>query len=131
LERFTKLTAPTENGCVLWVGCLNSRGYGCFRYGGVTVLAHRWAYEHIGGRDIPPGLTIDHLCREKRCVNPAHLEPVTGAVNTWRGTVGARGNACWRGHPFTAASEYVRPGGKRECRICRAARQREHYRQRL
>lgn len=69
--------------CIVWMGALNAKGYGCFGLDGDTKLAHRVAYEFENG-PIPDGLTIDHLCRVKRCVNPAHLEAVTGRENTRR-----------------------------------------------
>lgn len=72
-----------ENGCWLWQGCLNVRGYG--QLGKGSRAAHRVFYErHVG--PIPEGLTIDHLCRVRHCVNPAHMEPVTVAENVRRGS---------------------------------------------
>lgn len=117
-ERFVAKTEPGERGCVLWTGCLNSRGYGCFSFGGKgkTVLAHRWVYEHFVG-PIPAGLTIDHLCRVRRCVNPAHMEPVSVAENNRRGwsppAKNARRTTCLRGHELI-----LFPSGRRRCREC-------------
>ncbi len=76
--------------CWLWAAGLDGHGYGQFRVGSRTdgtrrmVRAHRWAYEHLVGV-IPDGLDLDHLCRTPRCVNPAHLEPVTNRENSRRG----------------------------------------------
>jgi hypothetical protein len=71
-------------GCWLWTASLNKAGYGQVNVGDTPRLAHRVSYEmNIG--EIPSGLVIDHLCRRPSCVNPAHLEPVTHAVNCRRG----------------------------------------------
>jgi hypothetical protein len=71
------------SGCWVWQGALSS-GYGSMRADGRTRPAHRVFYErHLGA--IPKGLDLDHLCRNKACVNPAHLEPVTRRENVWRG----------------------------------------------
>lgn len=74
------------DGCWVWTAHGNNRGYGRFRVGGRQAYAHRVAYELRNG-PIPPGLTIDHLCRNKMCVNPAHLEPVTLRENALRGSL--------------------------------------------
>lgn len=82
LERFME-KVQEENAadpCWLWTGALNSRGYGHFGVGSRVVRAHRWAYEHFVG-PIPEGLTVDHLCEQKRCVNPEHMEAVTPEEN--------------------------------------------------
>lgn len=73
-------TVVAETGCWEWQGPMHPKGYGTFAH----ELAHRRSYEMFVG-DIPDGLHIDHLCRNKRCVNPAHLEPVTHAENNRRG----------------------------------------------
>lgn len=106
-----------ESGCWGWIGAVNPvSGYA---YIGKTI-AHRYSYERFVG-PIPPGLTIDHLCRVKTCTNPAHLEVVTQGENNRRITA----TACRKGHPWTTASEYVSPStGRRTCRICAAAKMR-------
>lgn len=85
IERLRARTVEDENACWNWIGALNSKGYGCISTGGKNKngLVHRVSYElHVG--PIPDGLTIDHLCRNKVCVNPAHLEPVTIRTNIRR-----------------------------------------------
>lgn len=122
-ERFwSKVDRRADDECWLWTGGLSS-GYGRFNSGPNkrSGLAHRFAYELTVG-PIPAGLTIDHLCRNRACVNSRHLEPVTGVENTMRGfsphAKCARKTHCIRNHEFSAENTYPRPRG-RECRICR------------
>lgn len=113
----------SEYECWLWQGGLTSKGYGRFsvgRHG--NVVAHRFAYELLIG-PIPDGLVIDHLCRNRACQNPAHMEPVTNQVNVLRG-VGptaqlARRTHCTNGHEYTPANTYLRPDGGRRCVTCK------------
>ena len=106
--------------CWEWTAATNNRGYGVFGRGGRRdgiAYAHRWAYEHLLGA-IPSGLTLDHLCRNIRCVNPDHLEPVTRAENNRRAN--PLRDVCMRGHDLAEA--YVRRNGNRMCRKCRSDR---------
>lgn len=81
---FSKIFPVTESGCWLWTGAVDFSGYGTAFYKRKQTRAHRASYEiHFG--PIPNGLTIDHLCRVKCCVNPAHLEAVTLRENNLRG----------------------------------------------
>lgn len=106
--------------CWLWTASLFPGGYGCFSLDQKSVLAHRWAFERLVS-SIPEDLTLDHLCREKRCVNPGHLEPVTAAENIRRAH--AAKTHCAQGHPFDETNTY-RHGGRRYCRSCRKNRKR-------
>lgn len=115
-----------NSGCTLFIGRLSSDGYGQLYAEGSDHLAHRIAYQTYAGR-IPDGLQLDHLCRNRACVNPMHLEPVTSRTNTLRGIGPAARNArlteCQRGHAFTPANTYVDPKGRRGCRLCRSLAQ--------
>jgi hypothetical protein len=115
--------------CWRWTGALSSKRYGTLTMGHRDrVPAHRFAYELLVG-PIPDGLEIDHLCRNTRCVNPAHMEPVTHRENGLRGTSKAAENArkthCVRGHSL--ADAYIYKGGRRQCRTCTLDRQRHRY----
>lgn len=100
-----------------WTGACNNVGYPVFRLNGRQVYAHRLAWVIANRQDIPTGLTIDHLCRNQRCVNAAHLEVVTPAVNNERQP---RRNAthCPQGHPYRGDNLYTFPDGRRACRTC-------------
>lgn len=109
--------------CWEWTGSVNWAGYGRTRRFNKLCSAHRVAWEILIG-PIPKGLVIDHLCRNRKCVNPDHLEPVTQRVNTKRGGAGRhdRPDECPRGHKFTSQNTLTRKGGGRLCRVCNAAR---------
>lgn len=72
------------DGCWLWLACRQRDGYGSFRAGDSSALAHVFSWELLNG-PVPQGLELDHLCRNRRCVRPDHLEPVTHAENVRRG----------------------------------------------
>lgn len=108
--------------CWYWVGALNAYGYGVFTLRGQPWMAHRYFYEHLVG-PIPEGLDIDHLCRVRACVNPAHLEPVTRRENLLRGEGRTARNAavkhCPQNHAYDSANTYISRKGSRECRACK------------
>ncbi|SES03438.1 HNH endonuclease signature motif containing protein [Streptomyces qinglanensis] len=110
--------APT--GCWEWQGARYSNGYGkTSRQIHGTRLAQRVLYaEHCG--PIPEGAELDHLCRNRACVNPGHLEPVARAVNIQRGYDARQGGRCKNGHDLTRSDAYyVEPkSGRRQCREC-------------
>ncbi|MGW1678508.1 HNH endonuclease signature motif containing protein [Saccharopolyspora shandongensis] len=126
-ERFWEKVAQVGD-CWQWTAA-RTGGYGVFNIGaGVTRRAHRLAYEEMIG-EIPEGLDLDHLCRNRACVNPNHLEPVTRRVNLLRGkTIVAREATkthCVAGHEFNNANTYVTSTGWRKCRPCDRRRQRD------
>ena len=110
-----------SDGCWLWAGGRTEAGYGRFSVGGASRSAHRMVYQVLRG-PVDPSLDLDHLCRNPRCVNPEHLEPVTHRENLLRGdTVSGRQAAkdtCSQGHPFSPENTHIRPGGGRRCRAC-------------
>lgn len=120
-----------ENGCWQWLGTKHNHGYGVVRERYAWRLIHRVVYEHFKG-PIPEGLTIDHLCRNRLCVNPEHLEAVSNKENILRGEAFsakyARRDACIHGHLFTKENtyRYVYKGidQGRICRACHRDRER-------
>ncbi len=121
-----KIDLNHDSGCWLWTGEVTPKGYGRGRFAGQRIYAHRLAYELFVG-PFPDGLVTDHLCRNRRCVNPAHLEPVTNAENVARGMLGRSLTHCKRGHEFTPENTY-RYGGTRACRACARIRNRGRVR---
>lgn len=125
VERLMLLYRVEEStGHWLWTASLGEFGYGQVRWGGTMRRAHRVVYAVMVG-PIPPGMVLDHLCGVRHCVNPAHLEPVTQRVNMAR----AVKPHCKNGHEWTTETTIVRKGGKRLCRTCNRAYQRERYHQ--
>lgn len=111
-----------DTGCWVYQRSINPAGYGFYRVPGTrrNRKAHRYFYEEVYG-PVPGGLELDHLCRNTRCVNPDHLEPVTHVENRRR----ARRANCLRGHPLSGPNLYVSPSGERECKECTRIRQRK------
>lgn len=117
-----KYIEDPNTGCWNWTAALDTKGYGTFAMTSQRkVHAYRASYTLLVG-DVPKGLVLDHLCRNRRCVNPAHLEPVTVRENLMRGETKAAQNAakthCAHGHPFTADNLLKRQDGRRKCREC-------------
>lgn len=106
--------------CWEWGGSTDADGYGKYS----RMKAHRimWTWAH--NQDIPAGLSLDHLCRNRLCVNPTHLEPVTWGENVLRGVgfaaVNAKKTECDRGHPLNGPNLLIQGDGRRRCRICTA-----------
>lgn len=110
-----------ESGCWTWLGAIKGNGYGSVYVRGHMQQAHRWVYEQSRG-PIPDGLTLDHLCRNRACVRPDHLEPVSFAENLRRGSgytgTNFRKTECKRGHPFTVENIRRNARGHRTCIEC-------------
>lgn len=136
-----KVSAPDARGCWPWTGAISGTGYGLFSPPATRgVAAHRYSYELLIGV-IPDGLTIDHLCFNRICCNPAHMEPVTRGENARRGQVNRlrrNGRArpdlterthCKNGHEFTAENTR-RVGNARHCRECQRERSERFKRRR-
>jgi hypothetical protein len=120
--------------CWLWTATTSADGYGRINISGKMVYVHRIAYEEFVG-PIPDGLCLDHLCRQRNCLNPEHLEAVPMRVNLMRGDGHTARNAakevCDNGHPYTPENTYIHPAsGWRQCRECRKAYDRKRSRQR-
>lgn len=132
LTTMRKATAKTfwtrvieTDGCWEWVGShFQSSGYARVKFHGRDTCAHIIAWELTNG-PVPRGLELDHLCRNRGCVRPSHLEPVTHRENEIRGQTVIRANAikteCLRGHPLAGANLMMR-GPRRQCRLCHNAR---------
>lgn len=130
IERFLEKTRSADDGCIEWIGGTNGVGYGTFHAGKkLRTYAHRWSYQyHVG--PIPDGMHLDHLCRNPKCVNPEHLEPVTCRENLLRGVgpsaLHAAKTHCPAGHPYVGDNLYVHPRkGYRVCRACGRERARQ------
>ena len=128
-ERFwSKVSIGAPDECWEWQPKLMVIGYGCISVNGKQTLAHRLSYELSVG-PIPEGLQIDHLCRNRACQNPNHLEAVTQKVNILRGNGYSARNArkthCKYGHEFTEANTYIRASNQRKCRTCHRINERE------
>lgn len=120
--------------CWNWTGSINRSGYGEYYKYNRTFRAHRFIYEILVDK-VPRELVIDHLCKNRKCVNPAHLEPVTNRENLIRGdgisSLNSRKTHCVHGHPFDEknTSKRKRKNGViwRVCRECMNEKQRKYY----
>ena len=125
IEAFWVKVEKTSS-CWNWLGYIKKDGYPAFRYNEKMGNAYRFSYELFKG-DIPEGLQIDHLCRNRSCVNPAHLEAVTRKINLLRGDTFQAKNAakthCPKGHPY----DYIDTYGKRRCKKCWVAQKRKWH----
>jgi hypothetical protein len=132
-ERFLGKLEKNASGCWDWTAGRFPTGYGKFRVGRTgTSYAHRWAYLLFVGH-IPVGKEIDHLCRNRACVNPEHLEAVSRRENALRGAAPDNNRAraaarthCPCGHPYSSENTYHHPAGYRACRTCNREAQRPY-----
>ena len=125
-ERF-ELNVDRSADCWTWRGSHFPTGYAKFMWNGRHRAAHIFAYEQKNG-PVPKGLVLDHRCRNRGCVNPSHVEPVTNQANILRGigvaAINTMKTACKRGHPFTPENTIPQSGpGRnpkhRKCRACK------------
>lgn len=119
VERFWTWVDRTSK-CWLWTGSKSTGGYGRVFWDGKQRQAHRIAYELVTGA-IPGGMELDHLCRVRHCVNPAHLQPVTQKENLRRGisptALNGQKTHCGNGHEYTPENTRIIPKGRR-CKAC-------------
>ena len=119
LEKF--IEREPNSGCWLWTGTCTPNGYGGTTAYGRKRRAHRLIWFE-SGNSTPDGMQLDHLCRVRCCVNPAHLELVTPRTNTLRGigiaALRAKITHCRKGHPYAGENLVIRPNRSRRCRIC-------------
>lgn len=133
VERLKERISVDENGCWNWTGALQ-KGYGRITWSAsgrkVFRSSHRTMYQALVGA-IPDELDLDHLCRNRACCNPEHLEPVTRQTNLLRGdTIPAARAArtrCPNGHPYDEENTLTDKYGRRSCRTCTYERNRAYY----
>lgn len=123
-EKFWERVVKT-NTCWNWIGYITSTGYGLIKYEKNTIHAHRLSLS-IHNIELKKDLVIDHLCRNRKCVNPNHLEQVSLRENTLRGygapAVNKRKKECLNGHSFDEKNTFHTKIGTRQCRTCRKIR---------
>lgn len=117
-----------DGECWIWTGARKKSGYGAVSINGRPMLAHRAALLIFRGTEVPKGcsdVVVDHLCRNRACVRPDHLEIVTPKINGHRGLSAPRTH-CRRGHEFTPDNTTYNPQGTRKCRTCRRLNRERH-----
>ena len=124
--------------CHWWTAMTTQAGHGQFSFRGKMIYAHRFAWEHISRRELPPfrhgGLELSHMCHNSGCVNVDHLELLTKSQHMMESDSGPQVHArrkralthCIRGHPLSGDNVLVRRNGTRNCRSCSADRSRRY-----
>ena len=139
IERLiSKVDWKSEGSCWDWLGTINEYGYPKISIENHPRRAHRISYEAFIG-PIPKGLDLDHLCRNRKCINPKHLEPVTRKENLnrspitfWRGgqttaKIKKSRTHCKHGHEWSEENTYIHTYGWRVCRECKKIQERKSY----
>lgn len=120
-----------ENGCHIWQGCKDQAGYGMIQIEYKTKRVHKIIYEFVNKVKVSKMFHIDHICRNKACMNIEHLRKVSPRTNTLCGNGPAAINAvktqCVNGHEFNEENTYITSKGERQCKVCIKIRVR-HYR---
>lgn len=123
--RITRQITVTADGCWEWKGRTNRNGYGWAQKtpGEDFRVVHRIMWEDAHNAPVPDGLQLDHLCRNRLCCNPEHLEPVSNAENTTRQDhANRRKTHCPKGHEYNDENTMLTKRGRRVCRACDRAR---------